>query len=91
MSNAIERKVPTDAEYAEKVRKGSEAYTLGFQAMAYVWGWQDALGVGARNTGWSLDFGTAYAVYAADSAGKSRMSIPNAFTQWNETGEIKGW
>jgi hypothetical protein len=54
-------------------------------ATAYVWGRQDALGAGARDTGWSTDFGHVYAMHEAryrlERIGY-RRTIQDAYERW---------
>jgi hypothetical protein len=92
-SNATElvRKVPTYEECKAKIRPDSHARLLQAQAMAYVWGFQDGADKGAKDTGYSIDFGRAYGVYAAEYAAGERHCLHNiadAFTAWNTTGDV---
>lgn len=60
------------------------------QATAYVWGRQDA-GESLRDTGYSIDFGEAYAEHVRQyNEGKigMRMNIQSAFNNWRQFGEI---
>lgn len=99
----IARTIPTWTEWqvlAERVaelrfsrEKGrssalNELYT---QAMGYAWGWQDALGRGARDTGDAVDFARAYACYAAEyELGErgSRRPIQDAWAAWLKHGNV---
>jgi hypothetical protein len=65
----------------------------GGQAMAYVWGRQDALGTGARDTGWSTDFAHVYmmhdARYVTEQVGY-RRNIQAAYDRWVTGQPIEG-
>lgn len=56
------------------------------QAMAYVWGRQDA-GESARDTGYSGVFGAVYAVADYITNGYAD-SIQSAYHEWHETGRL---
>jgi hypothetical protein len=45
-----------------------------FQAIAYVWGWQDASNTGANATGWATKFGQTYRAHAL-AAMRSEISV----------------
>lgn len=65
------------------------------QAVAYVWGFQDAGGT-VRDPERSAEFGYAYGIVAAkyewqrDGLG-SRPAIQDAWRSWQEYGEIRAW
>lgn len=96
MVNTISREVPTFTELQaikerlypsrRSVVEFSEA-----QAMAYVWGRQDA-GESGKDTGESIEFGRAYAMhearYQADMIG-CRHSIRDAFERWSKGQSIE--
>jgi hypothetical protein len=55
------------------------------QAMAYVWGRQDALGQGAKDTGWSMEFAAVYGAHAAEyELGRTGMrdNIQAVYDRW---------
>lgn len=59
------------------------------QATAYVWGWQDA--GGSRDSGYSLDFGDAFARVKAEYVAGRRGSMPSiqaAFNEWRAARQI---
>lgn len=63
------------------------------QALAYVWGFQDAGGE-VRDTARSTEFAWAYGTIAARyESGKDGMRPPiqDAWKSWNEFGEIIDW
>ena len=62
------------------------------QAVAYVWGFQDAGGA-IRDTERSTEFGYAYGVVAARFAlgTGGRPPIQDAWSSWQEHGEIRDW
>lgn len=60
------------------------------QATGYVWGRQDA-GESGRDTGYSLDFGEAYAAVKRAYVTEQRHSCPpiqSAFNEWRESRRI---
>ena len=60
------------------------------QATAYVWGRQDA-GESDRDTGYSIDFGNAYAERVRLFVTEGTHFLPNiqsAFIEWRDTGKI---
>lgn len=71
-----------------------EVQDLHGQAIAYVWGWLDALGVNDANLcpfGGYWEFGAAYGFYALEYAqGKRhcRSPIQQCFRQWKATGSV---
>lgn len=69
--------------------KAREVNELTAQAIAYVWGYQDASG--GRDTDESWQFGNAYGIHAARFAlelSSSRRSIQDAFRNWRATGTV---
>lgn len=63
------------------------------QAVAYVWGWQDAGGE-VRNTERSTEFGYAYGTVVARYEARWISSYPpiqDAWRSWQEHGEIRDY
>lgn len=65
------------------------------QAVAYVWGFQDAGGE-VKDTNRSTEFGYAYGIVAAKFAWMrnglgSRPPIQDAWKSWQNYGEIRAW
>jgi hypothetical protein len=61
------------------------------QAIAYVWGWQDAGGA-PKDTQVSTEFGYAYGIHAARFAVgvvSFRPSIQDAYQRWIQTGNVE--
>lgn len=71
----------------EDLRRGVDR--LQAQAVAYVWGWQDAGGA-RKETDVSIDFGYAYGIVAAMHAQDkaNRPDIASAWVSYQECGEI---
>lgn len=96
MPTTIVRTVPDFTELTARHRAlppatQTEVMMLRYQAIGYVWGWQDA-GESIKDTGSSIDFGDAYWGHALDYAEEKscfRINVPDAFKLWRETGAIK--
>lgn len=63
---------------------------LHYQAVSYVWGYQDAVG-GVRDSGEAWNFGLAYwdHVLSHREGNSSQTSLKDAFQAWRASGEIK--
>lgn len=88
----IVRQIPSFGELYVMLRtltdvKRARVETYQAQATSYVWGFQDASGAGAKDTGTSTDFGQAYAMHAARFEAEiigCRHSIPESFKRWTK-------